>query len=54
MENAGRAARKIVMLRKIARIIVAGLELSARATAMREGIPWEPRPRRSPGEHQAR
>ena len=42
------------MMRKIARIIVAGLELSARATAMREGLPWQPRPRRSPGEHQVR
>jgi hypothetical protein len=38
------------MLRKIARIIAAGLELSARATALREGLPWESPPRQLPGQ----
>ena len=32
-------------MRKIAQIIVEGLTLSARATAWREGLSWEPRPK---------
>ena len=29
-------------MRKIAKVIMKGLALSARATAWREGLPWEP------------
>jgi hypothetical protein len=29
-------------MRRIARIIAAGLACSAQATAMREGLPWDP------------
>jgi hypothetical protein len=54
MESASRVGRRIAMMRKIARIIVAGLKLSARATALREGMPWEPPSRQSPSGHQRR
>ncbi len=40
-------------MRKIARIIVEGLTLSARATAWREGMPWEPDDRRAREERTA-
>jgi hypothetical protein len=45
-------------MRKFAKILAAGLALSAQATAWREGLPWEPQSRRrSPSdrrEHQGR
>jgi hypothetical protein len=42
-------------MRKIRRIIVEGLTLSARATAWHEGLPWEPEaPRRPDPIHQER
>jgi hypothetical protein len=35
-------------MRKIRRIIVEGLTLSAQATAWHEGLPWEPEAPRQP------
>jgi hypothetical protein len=54
MDSVSRIARRSAMMRKIGKIIAAGLELSARATALREGMPWEPPPRRPRDSHQSR
>jgi hypothetical protein len=56
MENRPGAATMSERMRKIARLIVDGLVWSARATAWREGLPWEPEEGRAraerPEDHQ--
>jgi hypothetical protein len=42
MENRPGVAKMRKRMRKIAKVIMEGLALSARATAWREGLPWEP------------
>jgi len=42
MEKRPGAAKMTQRMQRIARIIVEGLSLSARAAAWREGMPWEP------------
>ena len=37
-------------MRKITQVIVEGLALSARATAWREGMSWEPSSKRDPSD----
>jgi hypothetical protein len=54
MNGVIRKARRNDIMRKIAKIIAAGLELSARTTALREGMPWQPQARRQPDGHQRR
>ncbi len=39
-----------VVMRKLAKIIVAGLEYSARTTALHEGLPWDGDTRRLRGD----
>jgi hypothetical protein len=46
MENRPGVAKMSERMRKIAQVIMEGLALSARATAWREGLPWEPSARR--------
>jgi hypothetical protein len=53
MEDRPGAAKMSEKMRKIAQIIVEGLTLSARATAWREGLFWEPDDRRARKERTA-
>ncbi|MGH8722937.1 MAG: hypothetical protein ACREU4_13185 [Burkholderiales bacterium] len=40
MENGVKATRRRTAMRKLAKILAAGFACSARATAMREAMPW--------------
>jgi hypothetical protein len=53
MDNRPGVAKMSERMRKIARIIMEGLTLSAQATARREGQSWEPEERRPSGERPA-
>jgi len=46
MKNGNGAAKMRAIMRKLAKIIVAGLEYSARTTALHEGLPWDGNTRR--------
>jgi hypothetical protein len=46
MKNGNGAAKMRSLVRKLAKIIVAGLEYSARTTALHEGLPWDGNRRR--------
>ena len=55
MERRKGAGAMSARMRKIARVIAGGLACSARAVALREGLPWDPealRPARKRPEHQ--
>jgi hypothetical protein len=41
MENRNGAKKMRAAMRKLTRIIVAGLEYSARTTALHESLPWD-------------
>lgn len=46
MKNGKGATKMRSAMRKLAKIIVAGLEYSARTTALHEGLPWDGNTRR--------
>ncbi len=46
MKNGNGAEKMRAVMRKLAKIIVAGLEYSARTTALHEGLPWDGSSRR--------
>ncbi len=41
MENGVKVTRRRTVMRKLAKILAAGLACAARAAAMREGMPWD-------------
>jgi hypothetical protein len=46
MKNGNGAKKMRVAMRKLAKIIAAGLEYSARTTALHESLPWDGNSRR--------